>query len=70
METSHKGYRIQYEQGHDGWMCRIFRPNGVLMLNCPIAPTRTDEGTYLKMIYARIDEEEDKIQRVGLTDNG
>src|SRR5215471_18350215 len=45
METSHKGYRIQYEQGHDGWMCRIFRPNGVLMLNCPIAPTRTDEGS-------------------------
>ena len=40
------------------------------MLNCPIAPTRTDEGTYLKMIYARIDEEVDKIQRIGLTDNG
>jgi hypothetical protein len=69
METSHKGYRIQYEQGHDGWMCRIFRPNGVLMLNCPIAPTRTDEGTYLKMIYARIDDEEDKIQRFGVPDN-
>ena len=50
-------------------MCRIFWPNGVLMLNCPIAPARTDEKTYLKMIYARIDEEEDKIQRSGLTDN-
>jgi hypothetical protein len=20
MEPSHKGYRIQYEQGHDGWI--------------------------------------------------
>jgi hypothetical protein len=40
------------------------------MLNCPIAPARTDEGTYLKMIYARIDEEEDKIQRFGVPDNG
>ena len=69
METSHKGHRIQYEQGREGWMCPIFRPNGVLMLNCPIASARTDEGTYLKMIYARIDEEEDKIQRFGVPDN-
>ena len=35
----------------------------------PYSPTRTDEGTYLKMIYERIDEEEDKIQRFGLPDN-
>ena len=70
MDTSHRGYRIQYEQGHDGWMCRIFRPNGALMLNCPMAPERTDEGTYLKMVFARIDEEHEKMQRLGQTDNG
>jgi hypothetical protein len=70
MDTSHKGYRIQYEQGLDGWMCRIFRPNGALMLNCPMASVGTDEGTYLKMVFARIDEVELKIRRLGQTDSG
>jgi hypothetical protein len=70
MDTSHKSYRIQYEQGHDGWICRIFRPNGILMLNCPVAPAGTDEVTYLKMVFARIDEEEEKMRRWGQKDNG
>ena len=70
MNASYKGYHVQYEQGHDGWMCRMFRPNRVLMLNCPMAPARIDESTYLKMVFARIDEEEEKIRNLGLGDNG